>query len=106
MFPPLSNIHSSPYRHVVNVLDQHNVIFDPKEEENGFFFKGAKQRCRDITKKQPLEKKFVFEQVFGEDATNLDVYHATAHPLVDTLLQGYNCSGECEKEGGGRQCWY
>lgn len=79
-------------RNVVNALDKHSLIFDPKEEEDGFFFKGARQRCRDINKKQPLEKKFVFEQVFGDEATNHDIYQATAHPLVDTLLQGYNCS--------------
>lgn len=70
------------------------LVFDPKEDEDGFFFKGMKQRCRDLSKRQPLEKKFVFERVFGEQATNEELYEATAHPLVDTLLQGYNCCGK------------
>ncbi|XP_063887911.1 kinesin-like protein KIF18A [Scylla paramamosain] len=80
-------------RCVVDVLDKHMLVFDPKEETgDGFFFKGTKQRCRDLSKRQPLEKKFVFEHVFGDQATNEELYEVTAHPLIDTLLQGYNCS--------------
>lgn len=79
-------------RCVVDVMDEHMLVFDPKEDDgDGFFFKGTKQRCRDLSKRQPLEKKFAFERVFGDQATNAEVYEATAHPLVDTLLQGYNC---------------
>ncbi|MPC33428.1 Kinesin-like protein KIF18A [Portunus trituberculatus] len=80
-------------RCVVDILDKHMLVFDPKEDAgDGFFFKGTKQRCRDLSKRQPLEKKFVFEHVFGEQATNEELFEVTAHPLVDTLLQGYNCS--------------
>ncbi|KAG0718459.1 Kinesin-like protein KIF18A [Chionoecetes opilio] len=79
-------------RCVVDVLDEHMLVFDPKEDTgDGFFFKGIKQRGRDLAKRQPLEKKFMFESVFGDQSTNTQLYEATAHPLIETLLQGYNC---------------
>ncbi|RLN96443.1 hypothetical protein BBJ28_00015896, partial [Nothophytophthora sp. Chile5] len=35
---------------------------------------------------------FTFDQVFGATSTQLDVYNATAKPLVESALGGYNCT--------------
>ncbi|GAB9468066.1 Kinesin-related protein 3 [Globisporangium polare] len=35
---------------------------------------------------------FTFDQVFGTDSTQTDVYNATAKPLVESALRGYNCT--------------
>lgn len=35
---------------------------------------------------------FTFDQVFGTASTQLEVYKATAKPLVESALHGYNCT--------------
>ncbi|KAG2525738.1 hypothetical protein BBI17_000463 [Phytophthora kernoviae] len=35
---------------------------------------------------------FTFDQVFGTASSQLDVYKATAKPLVESALRGYNCT--------------
>ncbi|XP_037802306.1 uncharacterized protein LOC119596972 isoform X2 [Penaeus monodon] len=79
-------------RCIVKLVDDHMMVFDPKEEEDEFFFRGVRQRTRDLNKRQHKEQKFVFERVFGEDSTNEQIYEETTKDLVDTLLNGYNCS--------------
>lgn len=37
-----------------------------------------------------VQKQFVFDQVLDENASQADVYHAVAQPIVDDVLQGYN----------------
>uniref|UniRef100_A0AAQ6IEE9 Kinesin motor domain-containing protein n=1 Tax=Anabas testudineus TaxID=64144 RepID=A0AAQ6IEE9_ANATE len=36
-----------------------------------------------------LQHRFYFDQVFGEDSSNEEVYHRTAYPLVQHMLSGY-----------------
>ncbi|XP_047479643.1 uncharacterized protein LOC125032518 [Penaeus chinensis] len=79
-------------RCIVKLVDDHMMVFDPKEEQDEFFFRGVRQRTRDLNKRQNKEQKFVFERVFGEDSTNEQIYEETTRDLVDTLLNGYNCS--------------
>ncbi|KAK7079533.1 Kinesin-like protein kif18a [Halocaridina rubra] len=79
-------------RHVVKVVDERMLIFDPKPEEEDFFFKGIRQRTRDLNKRQPKEQKFMFERIFDVDSTNEQIYEETTKDLVDTILAGYNCS--------------
>jgi cell division protein FtsB len=38
------------------------------------------------------DHQFTFDQVFGTKASQLDVYEATAKPLVESALRGYNCT--------------
>ncbi|XP_039300662.1 kinesin-like protein KIF18A isoform X1 [Nilaparvata lugens] len=68
------------------------LVFDPKEEEEQFFFRGVKQKMRDMTKKQPKEMGFLFDGVFNAEATNVDVYNRTTRSIISNLLEGYNCS--------------
>ncbi|KAK4308249.1 hypothetical protein Pmani_020043 [Petrolisthes manimaculis] len=79
-------------RCILDVVDEHMLVFDPRRDENQFFFKGALQRNRDLHKRQAREQKFIFERVFSTQSTNEDIYDASTHDLLDTLLSGYNCS--------------
>jgi kinesin family protein 18/19 len=75
------------------VVDDRMLIFDPKENEQPFFFHGTKQRSRDITKKQNKEINFVFDRVYAAESTNLDVFETSICGIFGPLLEGYNCSG-------------
>ncbi|KAG7167932.1 kinesin-like protein KIF18-like [Homarus americanus] len=79
-------------RCVVNIIDDHMLVFDPKEEDDGFFFRGVRQRTRDLNKRQNKEQKFVFEKIFNEESTNEYIYESTTKDLINTVLSGYNCS--------------
>lgn len=78
---------------VIKVLDEHMLIFDPKEEANDFYFHGKKQRGRDLLKKEKKDLKLAFDRVFDGNSTNEEVFQATTNSVVDGLLKGYNCSG-------------
>ena len=58
---------------MVQLVDDHMLVFDPKEKDDGFFYKGAKQEWRDLNKKQNREQKFMFEKIFFENSTNEEV---------------------------------
>lgn len=70
------------------------LIFDPKEEEEQFFFHGQKQKARDICKKANKEMEFVFNKVFSPEATNNEVFESSTKNIITSLLEGYNCSGK------------
>ena len=78
------------------------LVFDPKEDDDAFFYHGIRQR-RDITKKQKKDQKFIFERVFNPTATNEDVFLSTTKDIIDTLLEGYNCSGWSQNIEGNRK---
>lgn len=69
------------------------LVFDPKEDDQPFFFHGVKQRMRDITKKQNKEMQFVFDRVFDARSENENVYAGSICEILPSLLEGYNCSG-------------
>ncbi len=77
----------------MKIFDERMLIFDPKENDQPFFFHGVKQRMRDITKRQNKEMQFIFDQVYGAESTNADVYQGSICNILPSLLEGYNCSG-------------
>lgn len=77
---------------VVHVVDQHILVFDPKEEEFSFFH-GKKLTHRDINKRTKKDLKFVFDAVFAENSTQLEVFEHTTKGVLDGFLNGYNCTG-------------
>lgn len=79
---------------VVHVVDKHILVFDPKQEEIHFFH-GKKITNRDITKRQNKDLKFVFDAVFDETSTQLEVFEHTTKPILQSFLNGYNCTGTC-----------
>ncbi|XP_058790598.1 kinesin-like protein KIF18A isoform X2 [Phymastichus coffea] len=80
------------YKTVVKIIDEQMLIFDPKEEENPFFYRGVVQKGRDLLKKQNKELQFVFDRVFDMTHSNTDVFEGSTKHLISNLLDGYNCS--------------
>ncbi|XP_005401812.1 PREDICTED: kinesin-like protein KIF18A [Chinchilla lanigera] len=76
---------------VVQVVDKHILIFDPKQEEVSFFPK-KKTTNFDISKRQNKDLKFVFDTVFDETSTQLEVFEHTTKPILRSFLNGYNCT--------------
>lgn len=37
-------------------------------------------------------KTFTFDRVFGPDSKQMDVYKSVVNPLIEEVLQGYNCT--------------
>ncbi|KAK1890608.1 Kinesin-like protein KIF18A [Dissostichus eleginoides] len=78
-------------RSVVQVVDNHMLIFDPKEEDASGF--GSQRvRNKNITKRANKDLKFVFDQVFGEESTQDDLFKGTTKAVLDGLLNGFNCT--------------
>ena len=78
----------SSVREVVQVVDDRILTFDPAEPdqakafvERGFLPPGTK-RYKD--------RRFMFDRVFRPDASQQEVYDATARPLLKRLLDGFN----------------
>uniref|UniRef100_A0A663MFN8 Kinesin-like protein n=1 Tax=Athene cunicularia TaxID=194338 RepID=A0A663MFN8_ATHCN len=76
---------------VVHVVDQHILVFDPKDEEVSFFH-GKRLTHRDINKRKNKDLKFVFDTVFAESSSQLEVFEHTTKSLIDGFLNGYNCT--------------
>lgn len=80
------------HRPVIKVIDDKMLIFDPKEEESPFFYRGVAQKGRDLLKKQNKELEFMFDRVFDDSCTNSEVFLGTTKEIIASLLDGYNCS--------------
>lgn len=79
------------FHKVVHVVDKHILVFDPKQEEVSFFPK-KKTINFDISKRQNKDLKFVFDSVFDETSTQLEVFEHTTKPILRSFLNGYNCT--------------
>ncbi|NXU21999.1 KI18B protein, partial [Thalassarche chlororhynchos] len=73
---------------VLHVVDQHILVFDPEEPSgppgSALPARGPKHQGKDL--------KFVFDRVFGEGATQEEVFQHTTREVLDSVLNGYNCS--------------
>ena len=76
----------------VRVIDDKMLVFDPKEDQDDFYYQGKKNNQRDLNKKQKKDQKFAFDAVYGPDSTNDQVFGGTTKDLVETIFNGYNCS--------------
>ncbi|KAI6050651.1 kinesin-like protein KIF18A [Marmota monax] len=79
------------FHRVVHVVDKHILVFDPKQEEVSFFHR-KKTTNFDVTKRQNKDLKFVFDAVFDETSTQLEVFEHTTKPILRSFLNGYNCT--------------
>ena len=79
-------------RIIVDAVDSRMVVFDPKKEEESFFFHGSKQKGRDISKKVNKNAQFLFDRVFGSEASNEEVFEGSTKSIVSSVLDGFNCS--------------
>jgi len=83
-------VNTSSLRDIVQIVDDRILTFDPDEKdrakafvERGFMPPGSK-RYKD--------KRFMFDRVFGHNATQYEVYQATSQPLLGGLFEGYNAT--------------
>ncbi|XP_030805867.1 kinesin-like protein KIF18A isoform X1 [Camarhynchus parvulus] len=79
------------FSRVVRVIDQHVLVFDPKEEEVSFFNR-RRVTHRDINKRQRKDLKFMFDAIFDDSSSQLEVFEHTTKNLIDGFLNGYNCT--------------
>ncbi|KAM4617864.1 kinesin-like protein KIF18A [Discoglossus pictus] len=79
------------FSRVVQVVDKHILVFDPKVEEVSFFH-GKASSNRDMTKKKTKDIKFVFDGVFDENSSQAEVFEETTKIVLDGVLNGYNCT--------------
>ena len=75
------------------VLDDHMLVFDPKEQNSPDYYHRKRRQGRDMLKKANRDIRFAFDQVYGDSSTNVEVYERTTKAALDALLDGFNCSG-------------
>ncbi|KAM6399341.1 LOW QUALITY PROTEIN: kinesin-like protein KIF18B [Rhynochetos jubatus] len=73
---------------LLHVVDQHILVFDPEDPSGppGSVLpaRGPKHHSKDLT--------FAFDRVFGEGATQEEAFQHTTLEVLDSILNGYNCS--------------
>lgn len=74
------------------MLDNTTLVFDPDEDDEEFFFHGAKQTHRDITKRVKKKMNMEFDSVLPDQTTNDQVFEILTKPLITTVMDGFNCS--------------
>uniref|UniRef100_A0A4W5LSV9 Kinesin-like protein n=1 Tax=Hucho hucho TaxID=62062 RepID=A0A4W5LSV9_9TELE len=89
--PTNDNEKCENFRNVVQVVDNHMLIFDPKEQQMTSFG-GPRVRNRDVNKRANKDLKFVFDNVFGEDSSQVDIFENTTKRILDGVLNGFNCT--------------
>lgn len=90
--PPNTREMEQNQRTIIKCQTLSSMIFDPDEDEDEFFFHGAKQFHRDITRKQNKKLVMEFDRLFDENSVNADVFEASMKPLVQSVMDGFNCS--------------
>lgn len=81
------------FRNVVQVVDSHMLIFDPKPQDISCFGSHSQRvRNRDINKRANKDLKFVFDHVFGELSTQVDIFENTTKGVIDGVMNGFNCT--------------
>ncbi|XP_010123860.1 PREDICTED: kinesin-like protein KIF18B, partial [Chlamydotis macqueenii] len=65
---------------ILHVLDERILLLEPS----------VPPACR--PKSQGKEMKFIFDRIFGEEATQEEVFQHTTCQMLDSVLNGYNCS--------------
>uniref|UniRef100_A0A8C8D0K6 Kinesin-like protein n=1 Tax=Oncorhynchus tshawytscha TaxID=74940 RepID=A0A8C8D0K6_ONCTS len=89
--PTNDNEKCENFRNVVQVVDNHMLIFDPKEQQITSFG-GPRVQNRDVNKRANKDLKFVFDNVFGEDSSQVDIFENTTKRILDGVLNGFNCT--------------
>ncbi|XP_075693841.1 kinesin-like protein KIF18A isoform X2 [Rhinoderma darwinii] len=87
--PPNEKEKLANFTNVVQVVDKHILVFDPKVEEVNFFHSRSAAH-RDISKRKSKDLKFVFDGIFDENSTQQEVFEQTTKVVLDGVLNGYN----------------
>jgi kinesin family protein 18/19 len=73
-------------------VDDQVLIFDPKINSQAFFYHGVEQKGRDLLRKANKDLQFMFDKVFGYESSNAEIFESTTKNLINSLMDGYNCS--------------
>ncbi|KAJ2341183.1 tubulin-dependent ATPase kip3, partial [Coemansia sp. RSA 2618] len=73
-------------RKVVHTIDDHVLVFDPPDENN------TRRATVGASNKRYKDIRFVFDRVYGEEATQRDLYEGTTRGLLDSVMTGYNAT--------------
>ena len=79
---------------IVKILDDHVLVFDPKED-NDPDFQGncaTARKRRALLSRKRRDLRFAFDRVFDENSKQTDVFEHTTKTVIDGLLDGVNCS--------------
>ncbi|XP_077169666.1 kinesin-like protein KIF18B isoform X2 [Paroedura picta] len=76
---------------VVHVVSDRLLVFDPEETSPPGILAGF-QGLDAAPRRKGKDLKFVFDRVFGEGATQAEVFENTTQEILDGVLNGYNCS--------------
>lgn len=91
--PPSDNEKRENCRNVIQVVDSHMLIFDPREEDLSCFgSQRAQTRNRNINQRANKDMKFVFDHVFAENSTQVELFESTTKEVLDGLMNGCNCT--------------
>ncbi|XP_053217579.1 kinesin-like protein KIF18B [Podarcis raffonei] len=74
---------------VVRVVGDCMLVFDPEEPSPPGVFAQAQDPP---SKRKGKNLTFAFDRVFGESATQAEVFENTTKEILDGVLNGYNCS--------------
>ncbi|KAF2815978.1 kinesin-domain-containing protein [Mytilinidion resinicola] len=85
---PTPKLHQKGIKPVLKVVDEKCLIFDPPEDNPVQKF----SRQGGPTGKRVKDQTFAFDRVFDENTTQGDVYEATTRSLLDSVIDGYNCT--------------
>ena len=85
---------SGNFRIVVKAMNEHVLVFDPNEQSSPEYGYRHRHQRRDIRKRQNKDLKFAFDYVFDPDSVNHEIYQQTTKKILDSFLEGYNCSGK------------
>ncbi|KAK3726500.1 hypothetical protein QZH41_003895 [Actinostola sp. cb2023] len=82
-----------PQNSVIRVVDQNVLVFDPIEDTEVMNFPGSfKKRRNNMLQRRARDLKFIFDRVFDERSTTMEVFENTTKSIVDGVLDGYNCT--------------
>ncbi|CAH2012982.1 unnamed protein product [Acanthoscelides obtectus] len=90
--PRNSREHGDNSRVVVEAIDHQMLVFDREEKAQAFFFRGVQQKGRDLLKKSHKNMHFIFDRIFPPQSTTAEVFQETTLSLIDSLMDGHNCS--------------
>ncbi|EDV29388.1 uncharacterized protein TRIADDRAFT_18179 [Trichoplax adhaerens] len=79
------------YTTCVQPLDSKMLVFDPKDEDDQVLRKTPGCRKR-ILKRKSKDLRMMFDRVFDENATQMEVHESSTKLILDAVLDGYNCS--------------
>ena len=88
--PPNEREMSQGKVNVIKVIDDCMLTFDPKEED--ITQMSSNKPRLSVLDKRIRDLNFAFDHVFDDQATNEEVFQHTTKSVIESVLQGFNCS--------------